>query len=87
MNDGLGAAAGSGIPIVSSSVGSAGYPFRDGEEFFMADSPEEFGEKCNHCLRDPITWHNFRLKSQLIIAEYFSPWAVSGKLGEIFKRR
>ncbi|MGP8321877.1 MAG: glycosyltransferase [Methanosarcinaceae archaeon] len=65
LNDGFGIAAGVGIPIVTSSVAVEGYPVNDGQECFIADSPQEFGEKCNQCLRELITWHNFRTRAQL----------------------
>ena len=83
VNDGIGIAAGAGLPIVTTSINAEDYPVKDGEECFIADLPLEFAEKCNHCLRDSITWHNFRMKSQLMIAENYSPQVVARKLAEV----
>ncbi|MBW2741911.1 MAG: glycosyltransferase [Deltaproteobacteria bacterium] len=83
LNDGVGIAAGAGIPIVTSPAAAQGYPVNDGQECFIADSPQEFGEKCNQCLRELITWHNFRVRSQLMIAENYSPKFVAEKLAGV----
>lgn len=83
LNDGFGIAAGAGIPIVTSSAAVEGYPVNDGEECFIADLPREFGEKCNQCLKELITWHNFRTRSQLMIAENYSPKIVAEKLAGV----
>jgi glycosyltransferase involved in cell wall biosynthesis len=83
MKGKIGGAVAAGVPIVTTSVGAEGFPFRDGEECFIADSPLEFAEKCNQCLNDPVSWHNFSVKSRLIIAENFSPGVVAEKLGEV----
>ena len=83
LNDGFGIAAGAGIPIVTSSVAAQGYPVNDGQECFIADSPQEFGEKCNQCLRELITWHNFRTRAQSMIAENYSPEIFAEKLAGV----
>ena len=85
LNDGFGIAAGAGTPIVasSSSVAAQGYPVNDGQECFIADSPQEFGEKCNQCLRNLITWQNFRVKSQLMIAENYGPAGIARNLAGV----
>jgi len=83
VNDGIGIAAGAGLPIVTTSISAEGYPVRDGEECFIADLPLEFGEKCNQCMSNSIAWHNFRVKSQLMIAENYSPQVVARKLAEV----
>ena len=54
MKGKIGGAIAAGIPVVTTSIGAEGFPLRDGEECFIADSPEEFAEKCNQCLRDPV---------------------------------
>jgi glycosyltransferase involved in cell wall biosynthesis len=65
----VGIAASAGLPIVTTSIGTEGFPMKDGEECFIADIPLEFGEKCNHLLRDAMCWHNFSLKSKLMANE------------------
>jgi glycosyltransferase involved in cell wall biosynthesis len=83
MKGKIGGAIAAGVPIVTTSIGAEGFPVRDGKECFIADSPMEFGEKCNQCLNDPITWHNLSVKSRLMIAENFSPHVVAGKLVKV----
>ncbi|MCK4782125.1 MAG: glycosyltransferase family 4 protein, partial [Desulfobacteraceae bacterium] len=68
----IGSAIEAGVPVVTTSIGGEGLPLRDEEECFIADSPMEFAEKCNQCLNDPVVWHNFSIKSRLIMAENFS---------------
>ena len=72
-----------GTPIVTTSLGAEGFPVKDGRELFVADSPEEFAQKCNQCLNDPVVWHNFSLKSRLLIAENYSPAVVARQIGAI----
>lgn len=80
MKGKVGGAIAAGVPVVTTSIGAEGFPVRDGQECFIADSPTEFAEKCNQCLEDPVLWHNFSVKSRLMIAEHFSPFAVAIKL-------
>jgi glycosyltransferase involved in cell wall biosynthesis len=84
MKGKIGGAIAAGVPVVTTSIGAEGFPFRNGKECFIADSPEEFVEKCNQCLEDPVLWHNFSVKSRLVMAENFSPSAVARKLQKIF---
>ena len=72
-----------GVPVVTTPIGAEGFPVTDGTECFIADSPEEFGEKCNQVLMDPILWHNFAIKSRLMIAENFTPAVVAQKLSKL----
>ena len=80
----IGSASSAGLPIVTTSIGAEGFPVKDGEECFIADSPTEFADKCNHCLSDPIAWYNFSMKSKLMISEHFSPNVIAEKLMRIF---
>lgn len=83
MKGKIGGAVAAGVPVVTTPIGAEGFPFRDGEECFIADCPEEFAEKCSQCLEDPALWNNFSVKSRLMIAENFSPGAVARKLNKI----
>lgn len=80
MKGKIGGAIAAGVPVVTTSIGAEGFPVRDGQECFIADSPTEFAEKCNQCLNDPVVWHNFSVRSRLMIAEHFSSSAVALKL-------
>ena len=83
MKGKIGGAIAAGVPVVTTSIGAEGFPVRDGQECFIADSPMEFAEKCNQCLNDPVVWHNFSVRSMLMVAEHFSPSAVALKLKNV----
>ena len=86
MKGKIGMAAALGLPIVTTSIGAEGFPVKNGEEFFISDSPLDFADKCNYCLTDQAVWQNLSIKSQLMIAENFSPVFVARKLASIFAR-
>jgi glycosyltransferase involved in cell wall biosynthesis len=83
MKGKIGSAASAGLPIVSTSIGTEGFPVSDGIECFIADDSAEFSEKCNHLLNDPIGWHHFSLKARLMMADNFSPDKVAVSLDKI----
>ena len=39
--------------IVSTSVGAEGFPVTDGQELFLADTPEEFAQRVLNLLQSP----------------------------------
>lgn len=80
----IGEAMAAGVPVVTTSIGAEGFPLKDGEECFIADSPKEFAEKCNLCLEDFVLWTDFSIKARLMIAENFSPGSVACKLKKVF---
>ena len=80
MKGKIGGAVAAGVPVVTTSIGAEGFPFTNGEECFIADSPEEFAERCNQCLTDPALWHRLSVKSRLKIAENFSPGVIAEDL-------
>ena len=84
MKGKIGGAVAAGVPVVTTSIGAEGFPFRDGKECFITDCPKDFAEKCKQCLEDPVLWHSFSVKSRLVAAENFSPGAVARKLENIF---
>jgi len=83
MKGKIGGAIAAGVPVVTTSIGAEGFPIRDGEECFIADSPTEFAEKCNQCLSDPVLWYNFSVKARLMVAENLSPSAVAKKIRKV----
>ena len=52
----LGSAASAGIPVVSTSVGSEGYPISSAAECLIADEPELFAHHCRNLLLDESLW-------------------------------
>jgi len=83
MKGKIGGAVAAGIPVVTTAIGAEGFPFTDGEECFIADSPEEFAERCNQCLADPVLWQHLSVKSRLMMAENFSPGVIAGRIKEV----
>ena len=83
MKGKIGGAVAAGVPVVTTSIGAEGFPFTNGEECFITDSPGEFAELCNQCLTDPALWYRLSVKSRLKFAENFSPGVISGRLKEV----
>lgn len=77
-------AAAVGLPIVTTHIGSEGFPVKDGRECFIADDPIEFAKKCNLCLADNVIWKQFSKKLKEMIQENFSSAAVARKMRKIF---
>jgi polysaccharide biosynthesis protein PslH len=42
-----------GVPVVSTSIGAEGLPVTSGEDCYIADSPQEFADRCLDLLSDP----------------------------------
>ena len=80
MKGKIGGAIAAGVPVVTTSIGAEGFPFRNGEECFIADSPKEFAERCNQFLRDAVLWYNFSVKARLMVVENLSPGVVAKKI-------
>jgi hypothetical protein len=68
MKGKIGTAISFGLPIVSTSIGTEGFPLKDGQDLFISNDPEEFALKCLHLHEDPICWNNFSLNSQKKLA-------------------
>jgi len=73
----LGSAASLGVPIVTTSIGAEGFPVEDGAHCFIADSAEKFSEKTVQLLSDRRTWERFQRRFYGLMAERYSPRAVS----------
>lgn len=79
----IGDAACAGLPFVTTSIGAEGFPVQDGVECFIADDPAEFASKCIQLLTDNIVWHNFSIRSRIMVHTNYSLYAVTNKLKEI----
>lgn len=60
MKGKLGSAASAGIPVVTTSIGSEGYPVRDTQDFIVADEPAEFAKACALLLTEAKVWGDMR---------------------------
>lgn len=81
----IGEAMAAGVPVVTTSIGAEGFPVKNGEECFIADSPAEFAEKCNQVINDTVLWHALSVKSKIMLYENFSPGVVGRKLQNVLK--
>lgn len=79
----LGDAAGVGLPFVTTSIGAEGFPVQDGVDCFIADDPAEFASKCIQLMTDNVVWHNFSIRSRIMVHNNYSLYAVSNKLKEL----
>jgi len=79
----LGDAAGVGLPFVTTSIGAEGFPVQDGVDCFIADDPAEFASKCIQLMTDNVVWHNFSIRSRIMVHNNYSLSAVSKKMKEI----
>ena len=85
MKGKIGEAISAGLPVVTTTIGAEGFPVKNGDECLIADSPEEFAEKCNQCLKDSVLWHELQMKSRLMMAENYSPGVIEKKLKNVFR--
>ena len=67
----LGSAASAGIPVVSTSVGSEGYPISNSHECLVSDNPEEFASHCLDLLRDAELWETKRNQFRKLIEQHY----------------
>lgn len=79
----IGDAACAGLPFVTTSIGAEGFPVQDGTDCFIADDPSEFASKCIQLMTDNVVWHNFSIRSRIMVHNNYSLYAVSSKLKEI----
>lgn len=79
----IGDAACAGLPLVTTSIGAEGFPAQDGSDCFIADEPSEFASKCIQLMTDNVVWHNFSIRSRIMVHNNYSLYAVSNKLKEI----
>lgn len=84
MKGKIASAIAAGVPVVTTTLGAEGFPVTDGKDCFISDSPEEFAEKCNQCLNDSDLWRNFSANSRIMLANKFSPSAISCRIRQIF---
>lgn len=81
----IGDAAGVGLPFVTTSIGAEGFPVQDGVDCFIADDPVEFASKCIQLMTDNVIWHNFSIRSRIMVHNNYSLSAVSRKMKEIIE--
>ena len=74
-----------GVPFVSTTVGSEGIPVVDGENCYLADTPEMFADKIR-CLQDERIQSKFVNNAYTMIMKYYSKEALRKNRLEIYMR-
>ena len=80
MKGKMGVAAGVGTPIVTTSIGAEGFGLRHGHDCFIADSPQDFADRCVQLLRDDGLWRTFSDRVRQLMADRFSVDVVGRQL-------
>ncbi len=83
----IGDAACAGLPFVTTSIGAEGFLVSDGVDCFIADDPSEFASKCIQLMTDNVIWHNFSIRSRIMVHNNYSLYAVSQKMRAIIEGR
>ncbi len=65
------------VPVVSTTIGAEGLPVKDGEQIAIADSPEEFAERCLALLDDADSRRRMTDAAWDLVSSRFSWEAVS----------
>lgn len=71
-----------GLPIVSTVIGAEGLPVRDGENIFLADTPESIGERIATLLQDATLRHRMGSSAADFVAKHYSWESATSKFEE-----
>lgn len=77
MKGKIGTAAANETPVVTTSVGAEGFRFADAENGFIADSPQQFADKCVRMLEDETLADRLAKAAYKMVAELYSIATVS----------
>ncbi len=83
MKGKIGEAMISGIPVVTTSIGSEGIGLVDGEHVLIANTPEEFADAVIRLYTAPDLWHKLVANGKNHIQQNFSAQAVAEKLADL----
>jgi glycosyltransferase involved in cell wall biosynthesis len=71
------------IPVVSTSVGAEGLDIRDGENIAIADSPQDFAERCVALLDDSVARQRMAQNAWETVSTCYSWQVVSRKFEQL----
>ena len=87
MKGKIGQALAFGLPIVTTSLGAEGMDLRDGKDVLIADNSHSFADAVARLYKDDDLWLSLSARGLEIIAERWSPRAMSrtsgGSAGEL----
>jgi glycosyltransferase involved in cell wall biosynthesis len=75
-----------GLPIVSTHIGAEGLPVRDGENIFLADTPDAIAEKIGVLLDKPELRDNMGANAAKFVSDHYS-WESATRKFEEFCRQ
>lgn len=84
MRGKIGTAVANGTPIVTTSIGVEGFELVDGENCFIADSENDFAQKCIRLYEDSELWNQFSKSAYKIICDNYSVRTVSNAINKLF---
>jgi GT2 family glycosyltransferase/glycosyltransferase involved in cell wall biosynthesis len=79
INGKIGEALAYGLPVVTTSIGAAGVPLRDGQEALIADAPADLADATLRLYHDGELWQKLSDNGYAHVERHFSPRVV-GKI-------
>ena len=73
-----------GLPSVTTTIGAEGLGLEDGNNAFIADSPEEFARRVIELYKDGDTWNKISKNSSAWMKSNFTPEIAKKKLSQMF---
>lgn len=74
-----------GKPVVSTSTGAEGIEIKDGENIFIADSPEEFARKVVLLYKNTAIYNKIKENARKLVEEKYDWKKISEKLKETYR--
>ena len=74
-----------GVPVISTTKGAQGIPYRNGEDIIIADNPNDFNNAIHLLINNAQLRQRIALNGQLLIKKHFSQKTVIRQLNEIIK--
>jgi glycosyltransferase involved in cell wall biosynthesis len=72
-------------PVVSTTIGAEGLEVRDGENIYLADTPEAFAMRCVELLESPAERDRLSAAARRMVAERFSWESVAEQFERILR--
>ncbi len=73
-----------GIPIVSTSIGCAGIEVQEGENIFIADTPQDFAQAVTRIIQDGELAQHLAGNGRRWVEAKYNRWIIYPKLDEVY---
>jgi polysaccharide biosynthesis protein PslH len=74
-----------GRVVLTTSMGLEGISAKDGEEVLIANTPYEFAEKIDHCLKNPEILRGIGKRAQAFAAQHFDHFEIAANVMGVYK--